>query len=95
MDELDLQFLKDVCSMRIEVALERQSKEEVEKEEQDYNKQEELYKKVVENCTEEAKKVLLEYLDELADKQNNDSEFYYKAGFEDAIRLMRILVGIK
>lgn len=40
-------------------------------------------KKVVKDCTEEGKKYLAQYADEITHRENDDAEFNYKMGFID------------
>lgn len=49
---------------------------------------EELYEQIAKECTEEGKKLLFKYTDEMVYRESEDADFYYKSGFSDGIALI-------
>lgn len=99
MDELERKFLDEIINMRLEIAYKRKLKtrshEVAEKEIARDNKIEEIYNSLEMECTQEGKKLLQKYTDELAYRESNDADFYYKSGFLDGIALIMELQKIK
>lgn len=50
-----------------------------------------LYENVVKECTEAGQKVFREYADQVAYRESEDADFYYKTGFTDGVQLMFML----
>lgn len=50
-----------------------------------------LYENVIKECTETGQKVFREYADQVAYRESEDADFYYKAGFTDGVQLMFML----
>ena len=67
MDELEQQFLNEVCQMRLQIAYQRflntRTAESADKEKERDNHIEELYNKVLELSGEEGKEIFKEYAD--------------------------------
>lgn len=95
MDELERDFLKEVCHMRMDIAYQRLLKTRTHKEAKRVKERdvsiEELYNQVEKECTEEGKKLLFKYTDEMVYRESEDADFYYKSGVADGVRLMFIL----
>ena len=94
-DELEQDFLNEVCHMRMEIAYKRLLQTRTHKEakhvkERD-NSIEELYQQVEKECTEEGKKLLFRYTDEMVYRESADADFYYKSGFYDEVQLIVML----
>lgn len=95
MDELEQDFLNEVCHMRMEIAYKRLLQSRTHKEAKRVNERddaiEELYKQVEKKCTEEGKKLLFKYTDEMVYRESEDADFYYKGGFCDGVQLLFML----
>lgn len=91
-DELEQDFLKEICHMRMEIAYKRQLQTRTHKEAKRTKERdeaiEELYQQVEKECTDEGKKLLFKYTDEMVYRESEDADFYYKSGFYDGIVLM-------
>lgn len=98
MHELDLNFIEEVCNMRMEIAFKKLSKRKTQEEkEQEQSRSDEidrLYDAVEKECTEEGKKLLHQYADEVAYRESDEVDFYYKSGFKDGIALIAYLQKI-
>ena len=68
-DELEQDFLNEVCHMRMEIAYKRllqtRTHKEAKRVKERDNAIEELYQQVEKECTEEGKKLLFKYTDEM------------------------------
>lgn len=53
-----------------------------------------LYRKVATECTDAGKKLLFQYADEVAYRESDDVDFYYKTGVLDGIKLVFNLLEI-
>lgn len=97
-DELERDFLNEVCHMRMEIAYKKLLKTRTHKEAKRVKERdeviEELYQQVEKECTEEGKKLLFKYTDEMVYRESEDADFYYKSGFYDGIRLIVLLQKI-
>lgn len=101
-DELERDFLNEVCHMRMDIAYQRLMKTRTQKEAKRVKERdvaiEELYNQVEKECTEEGKKLLFKYTDEMVYREGDDADFYYKSGFSDGValvvRLKRIINDI-
>lgn len=95
MDELDKEFIDEICNMRMEIAFRRMLESRTHTEAEQVMARGEaiytLYKKVVKECTEEGKKYLAKYADEVAYRESDDAEFNYKTGFTDGVQLILML----
>lgn len=95
MNELEQDFLNEVCHMRMDIAYQRLMKTRTQKEAKRVKERdvaiEELYNRVEKECTEEGKKLLFKYTDEMVYRESEDADFYYKSGFSDGIRLIVML----
>ena len=91
-DELERDFLNEVCHMRMDIAYQRLLKTRTHKEAKRVKERdvaiEELYGQVEKECTEEGKKLLFKYTDEMVYRESEDADFYYKSGVCDGIALM-------
>ena len=91
-DELERDFLNEVCHMRMEIAYKRLLKTRTRKEVKRVKERdvaiEELYQQVEKECTEEEKKLLFKYTDEMVYRESEDADFYYKSGFSDGVQMM-------
>lgn len=91
-DELERDFLKEVCQMRMDIAYQRLLKTRTHKEAQRVKERdaaiEELYQQIEKECTGEGKKLLYKYTDEMVYRESDDADFYYKSGFADGLQLM-------
>ena len=91
-DELEQDFLNEVCHMRMEIAYQRLMKTRTQKEAKRVKERdiaiEELYQQVEKECTEAGKKLLFKYTDEMVYRESEDADFYYKSGFFDGVQLM-------
>ena len=94
-DELERDFLNEVCHMRMDIAYQRLLKTRTHKEAKRVKERdegiEELYQQVEKECTEEGKKLLFKYTDEMVYRESEDADFYYKSGFYDGIVLIEQL----
>ena len=94
-DELERDFLSEVCHMRMEIAYKKLLKTRTHKETKRVKERdeaiEELYQQVEKECTEEGKKLLFKYTDEMVYRESDDADFYYKSGFTDGVQLMCML----
>lgn len=99
MDELEQQFLSEVCHMRLQIAYQRflntRIAESADKEQERDNHIEELYNKVLELSNEEGKETFKEYVDEVAYRESDECDFYYLSGLQDGIRLQGIIKNIE
>ena len=91
-DELERDFLNEVCHMRMEIAYKRLLQARTHKEAKRTKERdeaiEELYQQVEKECTDEGKKLLFKYTDEMVYRESEDVDFYYKSGFFDGVQLM-------
>ena len=91
-DELERDFLNEVCHMRMDIAYQRLLKTRTHKEAKRVKERdvaiEELYQQVEKECTDEGKKLLFKYTDEMVYRESEDADFYYKSGFFDGVQLM-------
>ena len=83
MDELDQQFLDEVCHMRLQIVYQRflktRTAKSADKEQERDNHIEELYNKVLELSNEEGKETFKEYADEVAYRESDKcSRFFGK-----------------
>ena len=89
MDELERDFLNEVCHMRMDIAYQKLLKTRTHKEAKRVKERdiaiEELYQQVEKECTEEGKKLLLKDTDEMVYRESEDVDFYYKSGFTDGV----------
>lgn len=96
MDELDKQFLKELLLHRMEVHYHRMSNEKTyhqKKEEMEsYMEMEKQYQKVLSSLSEADREVIKTYVDEASDKATNETENYYRCGFQDGLQLMGSLI---
>ena len=94
-DELERDFLNEVCHMRMDLAYQRLLKTRTRKEAKRVKERdvaiEELYQQVEKECTEEGKKLLFKYTDEMVYRESDDADFYYKSGFYDGVQLIVML----
>lgn len=94
-DELERDFLNEVCHMRMEIAYKRLLQTRTHKEAKRVKERdeaiEELYQQVEKECTEEGKKLLFKYTDEMVYRESEDADFYYKCGFYDGVQLMSMV----
>lgn len=97
-DELEQDFLNELCHMRMEIAYKRllqtRTHEEAKRAKERDVAIEELYQQVEKECTEEGKKILFKYTDEMVYRESEDADFYYKSGFSDGVQLMFMLQNI-
>ena len=95
MDELEQNFLNELCNMRLQIAYQRFLKErtavEANKEHERDNNIEELCNRLVEICNEEGKEIFKEYADEVAYRESDECDFYYLSGVKDGILLQGII----
>ena len=95
MDGLERDFLNEVCHMRMDIAYQRLLKTRTHKEAKRVKERdvtiEELYEQVEKECTEEGKKLLFKYTDEMVYRESEDADFYYKSGFYDGVQLIVML----
>jgi len=91
-DELERDFLNEVCHMRMDIAYQRLLRTRTHKEAKRVKERdvaiEELYQQVEKECTDEGKKLLFKYTDEMVYRESEDADFYYKSGFFDGVQLM-------
>ncbi len=94
-DELEQDFLNEICHMRMEIAYKRLMQTRTHKEAKRTKERdeaiEELYQQVEKECTEEGKKLLFKYTDEMVYRESADADFYYKSGFYDGVHLIVML----
>lgn len=94
-DELERDFLNEVRHMRMEIAYQRLLQTRTHKEAKRVKERdeaiEELYQQVEKECTEEGKKLLFKYTDEMVYRESEDADFYYKSGFFDGVQLVFML----
>ena len=97
-DELERDFLNEVCHMRMDIAYQKLLKTRTHKEAKRVKERdvaiEELYQQVERECTEEGKKLLFKYTDEMVYRESEDADFYYKSGFYDGVQLIRVLQNV-
>ena len=95
MNELELNFLSELCNMRLQIAYQRflkeRTAEEAEKEQKRDNHIEELYNRLLEISSEEGKELFKEYADEVAYRESDECDFYYLSGVKDGILLQGII----
>ena len=95
MDELERDFLNEVRRMRMEIAYKRLLQTRTHKEAKRVKERnvaiEELYQQVEKECTEDGKKLLFKYTDEMVYRESEDADFYYKSGFFDGVQLVTML----
>lgn len=95
MDELDQDFIDEVCNMRMEIAYRKILKTRTHIVAKRIRKRDDvmdvLYENVVKECTESGWKVFREYADQVAYRESEDADFYYKTGFADGVQLMFML----
>lgn len=98
MDELERDFLNEVRNMRMEIAYKRLLQTRTHKEAKRVNERdnaiEELYQQVEKECTEEGKKLLFKYTDEMVYRECEDADFYHKSGFYDGVQLIAMLQNL-
>ena len=98
MNELDLEFIEEALNMRMEIAFKKMLKRQTnDKKEQKQSRDDEidrLYDAIEKECTEEGRKLLHQYADEVAYRESDDADFYYKSGFVDGIALIVLLQKI-
>lgn len=94
-DELEQDFLNNVCHIRMEIAYKRllqiRTHEEAKRVNERDDAIEELYQQVEKECTEEGKKLLFKYTDEMVYRESEDADFYYKSGLFDGVQLITML----
>lgn len=94
-DELDQDFIDEVCNMRMEIAYKRLLKTRTHIAAKCVRERDEaidvLYETVIKECTEAGQKVFREYADQVAYRESEDADFYYKTGFCDGVQLMFML----
>ena len=94
-DELEKDFLDEVCHMRMDIAYQRLLKTRTHKEAKRVKERdvaiEELYEQVEKECTEEGRKLLFKYTDQMVYRESEDADFYYKSGFNDGVQLIAML----
>ena len=94
-DELERDFLNEVCHMRMDIAYQKLLKTRTHKEAKRVKERdiaiEELYQQVEKECTDEGKKLLFKYTDEMVYRESEDADFYYKSGFFDGVQLIVML----
>jgi hypothetical protein len=95
MDELEQNFLSELCHMRLQIAYQRflktRTSDEADKEQERDNHIEDLFNKVLELCNEEGKELFKEYADEVAYRESDECDFYYLSGVKDGILLQGII----
>ena len=95
MDELEQNFLNELCNMRLQIAYQRflqtRTAAAADKEQKRDNHIEELYNKVLELSSEEGKEIFKEYADEVAYRESDECDFYYLSGVKDGIFLQGII----
>lgn len=95
MDELEQQFMSEVCHMRLQIAYQRflktRTAESADKEKVRDNHIEELYNRLLEICNEEGNEIFKEYADEVAYRESDECDFYYLSGVKDGILLQGII----
>ena len=97
-DELDQDFIDEVSNMRMEIAYKRLLKTRTHIPAKRVRERDDaidvLYENVVKECTETGQKVFREYADQVAYRESEDADFYYKTGFTDGVQLMFMLQKI-
>lgn len=96
MDELEEQFLNELLAHRMEIHYKRiceakpysQRKQELEH----YSELENKYQKILDTLGEEHQKILMEYVEHVSDKAMEETENYYRSGFDDGLKLMGALI---
>lgn len=95
MDELDQDFIDEVSNMRMEIAYKRLLKTRTHIAAKRVRERDDaidvLYENVVKECTESGQKVFREYADQVAYRESEEADFYYKTGFSDGVQLMFML----
>ena len=95
MDELDRNFIDEICNMRMEIAFKRLLETRTHIEAKRVKARDDvidvLYEKVLTECTEAGQKVFRQYVDEVAYRESDDADFYYKTGFSDGVQLIIML----
>lgn len=98
MDELDQDFIDEVCNMRMEIAYKRLLQTRTHIEAKRVRERDDaidvLYENVEKECTESGQKVFREYADQVAYRESEDADFYYKSGFSDGVKLVYNLLEI-
>lgn len=86
MDELEQNFLNELCNMRLQITyqrfLKKRTAEEADKEQERDNHIEELYNRLLEICNEESKKIFKEYADEVSYRESSECDFHYLSGVQ-------------
>ncbi len=94
-DELEQDFLNEVCHMRMDIAYQKLLRTRTHKEAKRVKERdvaiEELYQQVEKECTEEGRKLLFKYTDEMVYRESEAADFYYKSGFYDGVQLVFML----
>lgn len=89
MDELDQDFIDEVCNMRMEIAYKKLLQTRTHIAAKRVRERDDaidiLYENVVKECTETGQKVFREYADQVAYRESEDADFYYKSGFSDEV----------
>ena len=95
MDELEQDFIDEICHMRMDIAYQRLMENRTRIEAERVIARDEaidvLYDMVAKECTEAGKKILFKYADEIAYRESEDADFYYKTGFSDGVQLIIML----
>lgn len=96
MDGSEEQFLKELLAHRMEVHYQRicdaktyqQRKEEL----KFLEEMEEKYQKVLHSLSDEDKEIVKIYVEDVSDRATEETERYYRSGFEDGLKLMGALI---
>ena len=92
MNDLELKFLDEVVCQRMEIAFQKHSREKTKEQYKEEHKQfeyrEDLYRKMLEDCSKEKQKQIKEYIDIIIDEERENCEFNYKSGFKDGVALV-------
>ena len=98
MDELERDFLNEICHMRMEIAykklLETRTSDETERVKERDAAIDDLFERLANECSEVGIKILFEYVDEMVDRESDDADFFYRSGFEDGVQLIIMLQKI-
>lgn len=85
-------LLNNLLMLRMEMHHQKREKDKTEDEKERETKEvEEHHRKlseVLEKLGKKDRKIVNQYCDHISDKLTGDNDFYYKAGFQDGIRLM-------
>lgn len=91
-------LLSDLLTLRMEMHYQKREKDKTEDEkERESREVKEYHRKLaeaLENLEKKDRKIVNQYCDHLSEKLTGDNDFYYKAGFQDGIRLMMKLMKI-